>query len=80
MPTINLSLEVKIKNYKEIATQNSGSFAAFLSGIPIAGWVVESKIDTEIVKRVQEKLGIEVSRVLQKELENQGVKADVTPT
>jgi hypothetical protein len=79
MPTINISLDVKIHNYKEIAANKSGAFAAFLAGIPLAGFFVESKIDSELVKQVEEKLGIEVSKALQKELSDQGVKASVNP-
>jgi hypothetical protein len=79
MPTINLSLSVKINNYKEIAERNSGPKAAWLAGVPVLGWLVESKIDSEIVKRVQENLGREVAQALQKELANQGVRAEVTP-
>jgi hypothetical protein len=79
MPTIDISLEVKIHNYTEIAANKSGAFAAFLAGIPLAGFLVESKIDSELVKQVKEKLGIEVSKALQNELSNQGVNASVTP-
>ena len=79
MPTIDLSLDVKIHNYKEIAANKSGDLAAFLAGVPIVGFFVESKIDSELVKQVKEKLGIEVSRALQSELINQGVNATVTP-
>lgn len=79
MPTIELSLDVKIHNYKEIAEQNSGATAAWLTGVPVLSWIVESKIDSEIVKRVQEKLGDQVAKALQKELRQQGVRAEVTP-
>lgn len=79
MPTINLSFELTIKNYDEIATRNAGALGKFLTGLPMAGRVLESKIDAEIVKRVQEKLRIEISTALQNELKKQGVDADIVP-
>ncbi len=79
MPTINVSLDVKIENYKEIAERNSGPIPIFMAGVPVLRWIVESRIDSAIAKQVQEKLGIEVAKALQKELKNNGVRAKVTP-
>jgi hypothetical protein len=79
MPRITLSIDIDIKNYREIARTNSGPWAGRLANTPILGWIVQSKINAEIEKKIgKSAMGNKVAEGLRRELENRGVNATVT--
>jgi len=79
MPRITLSIDIDIKNYRDIARANAGPWAGRFARTPILGWIVESKIDAEIKKKIRESdMGNKVAEGLRRELANRGVNATVT--